>query len=443
MFQTNMRAAAMNATALSPLARKDRGDRDAIANPDDLKGVIEEIGAAFEAFKKDNDARLKALEKKGSADVVTLEKVDRINGELTRLSELKSEMERVKQVLDEISAKASRPRAGGETAEQAEHHKAFNRFLRRGDDAGLSDLQKKALSIGVDGDGGYAVPEQLDRDIHSLLVEVSPVRSVARTITVGTSDYKKLVNTRGTASGWVDETAARPETGTPSLAQVIPPIGEVYANPAATQTMLDDVFFDAEGWLAEEVKTEFARQEGIAFVAGDGANKPKGFLTYATAATGDSARAFGTIQYVPTGAAADFAATDAADVLIDLFYAMKAGHRQRASWAMNSETVGRVRKFKDGDGNYLWRPGLAEGQPETVLGRPLVTMEDMPAVAADALAVALANWQAAYYIIDRMGTRVLRDPFTNKPFVHFYTTKRVGGAVVDTEAIKFIKIAAA
>ena len=417
-----------------PLRKKGAGE-------DELADVIDRIGKGFEDYKSTNDAAIEELKKKGNTDPLTADKLKKIDEELTSLESLKKELENLKGAVDKVSVKANRPRGGSEeSVEQLEHRKAFGRFLRKGDIDNLSKLQEKALNITTDGDGGYAVPEMVDSEIADLLVEVSPVRSVARTITVGTSDYKKLVNIHGTASGWVDEDDARPETGTPGLQAVVPPIGEIYANPAATQTMLDDVFFNAESWLAEEVQTEFAKQEGVAFISGDGLKKPKGFLSYASVVTADAGRAFGTLQHVVSGAAADFAAADPGDVLIDLFYSLKAGHRQNSSWMMNSQTTGRVRKFKDGDGNYLWQPGLGEGLVPTLLGRPLVTAEDMPAIAADSLPIALGNWQAGYYVVDRFGTRVLRDPFTNKPYVQFYTTKRVGGGVVDSEAIKLIKI---
>lgn len=429
--------------AISRNARVTHRLRTKDTSGSDLSEVIEKIGKGFESYKAANDERLKQIEKSGSSDPVTEEKLAKVEAEMKSLTELKDDLEKLKSAVDVVSLKANRPPGAGEqSAEQIAHKTAFAKYLRKGSEDNLEDLQVKALNIGVDGDGGFAVTEQLDTEIASLLQEVSPIRTVARVITVGSSDYKKLVNVHGTASGWVGETTSRPGTGTPGLEQVVPPIGEIYANPAATQTMLDDAFFNAEAWLAEEVQTEFAKQEGVAFISGDGTNKPKGFLAYATAATKDASRAFGIVQHVVTGAAAGFATSDPGDVLLDVFYSMKGFHRQNSSWMMNSESMGNVRKLKDSDGGYLWRPGLIEGEPATLLGRPIVTAEDMPGFAADATPIALGNWNAAYYVIDRMGTRVLRDPFTNKPYVQFYTTKRVGGALVDDQALKLVKLSA-
>ncbi|MCV6576274.1 MAG: phage major capsid protein [Cohaesibacter sp.] len=421
-----------------PLERKDGGDLSLV----EVKKLINQVGSNFEDFKSANDERLKQIEKGGASDPLTEEKLAKIEKDLSgSVADLNS----LKSAIDDLSVKINRPRGGNgqeETPDQIEHRKAFNGYLKKGRELDLGDLQEKALNISTDGDGGYAVPEAIDRDISSQLVDVSPIRSEARIVQVGTSDYKKLVNAHGTASGWVDEDDARPQTDASKLKSVAPPIGEIYAMPAATQTMLDDVFFDAEAWIAEEVQIEFAKQEGVAFISGDGSKKPKGFLSYATAATDDASRAFGTLQHVVTGKADGFSATGGADVLIDMLYALKAGHRQNSKWMMASPTVGTVRKLKDSDGNYIWQPGLALDRPDLLLGRPVVTAEDMPKMAADALPIALANWKAAYYVVDRMGTRILRDPFTAKPYVLFYVTKRVGGAVIDSEAIKLLKVAA-
>ena len=271
------------------------------------------------------------------------------------------------------------------------------------------------------------------------MVDISPIRSIAGQISVSTPDYHKLVNTRGTASGWVGEATARTETATAALAEVIPSMGEIYANPASTQQALDDLFFDVESWIAGEVATEFAVEEGLAFVSGDGTNKPKGFLDYTTAATADGVRAFGTIQHFATGVSADYAATDPHEIFIDIAYGVKAGMRAGSRWVTNKATLAGIRKMKDGSGDLIWKAGLAEGQPQTLMGYPITEAEDMPDVAADSLSIAFGNFQRGYLIVDRIGTRSLRDPFTNKPYVHFYTTKRLGGAVIDSEAIKVIK----
>ena len=314
---------------------------------------------------------------------------------------------------------------------------AFEGFLR----SGGGGVEMKALSGTSDATGGYAVPEEIDARIDATLKSVSPIRGIANVVKVGTSGYRKLVTSGGIASGWAAETAARPETATPSFNEVAPPSGDLYANPAASQAMLDDAMFDVEEWLAQEIAREFAAAEGSAFVSGNGTNKPKGFLAAPTAATGDATRAFGTLQYLASGAAGAFAASPE-EKLIDLVQSLRAPYRQGASWVMNSATLARIRKFKTSDGQFLWSPGLVAGQAATLLGYPVVEAEDMPDIAANALAIAFGNFKAGYLIADRTETAVLRDPYTNKPFVHFYATRRVGGMVSNSEAIKLMKFSA-
>nr|WP_294809735.1 phage major capsid protein [uncultured Sphingomonas sp.] len=314
---------------------------------------------------------------------------------------------------------------------------AFEGFLR----AGSGGVEMKALSGVSDAAGGYAVPEEIDARIDATLKAVSPIRAIANVVKVGSSGYRKLVASGGIASGWAAETAARAETATPTFNEVAPPSGDLYANPAASQAMLDDAAFDVEEWLAQEIAREFAAAEGSAFVNGNGTNKPRGFLATATAATGDATRAFGTLQYVASGAAGAFAANPE-DKLIDLVQSLRAPYRQGASWVMNSTTLARIRKFKTVDGAFLWAPSLTVGQPATLLGYPVVEAEDMPDIAANSLSIAFGNFKAGYLIAERGETQVLRDPYSNKPFVHFYATKRVGGMVSNSEAIKLLKFAA-
>lgn len=398
----------------------------------ELKQTIIEIGKAFEEFKQTNDALLKAkAEGKAVADMQ--EKLAKLNDRLSELDNLKSSLEG-------LETKLNRPGTPGNGDAQAEAHKqAFGRFLRKGDDEGLRDLEAKTMQIGVQADGGYALPIEQDKQILTLARNLSPMRQVCNVIQVGTSDYRKLVNLGGTASGWVGETAARPATGTSQLAQIAPFMGELYANPQVTQQMLDDAFFDAEGFINDELAYEFARAEGVAFVSGDGVNKPKGLLAYSMAATDDGTRAFGTFQYLVTGVAGDWAGSNKADILLALIYKLKAAHRAGASWMTCKSILAEMRQFKDGQGQYLWQPSLQAGQPSTFAGHPVIENEDMPAKAANALSLGFGDFKKAYTVVDRLGTRVLRDPFTNKPYVGFYTTKRVGGMAVDTEAVKFLK----
>ncbi len=313
------------------------------------------------------------------------------------------------------------------------------RYLRRGIEAGV---ELKSFSGASGGTGGYAVPREIDALIEQQLKTISPIRQIANVVQTGSAGYRKLVTTGGTPSGWASETGARAETATPTFQEIAPPSGELFANPAASQAMLDDALFDVEGWLAGEIALEFAAAEGAAFVSGSGTNRPKGFLTYPTSATGDAARPFGTLQYIASGAAGGFPASAPQDRLIDLVQALKAPYRQGASFVMNSATLARIRKFKTSDGAFLWQPAMSEGQPATLLGYPVMEAEDMPDVAADSLAIAFGNFAHGYVIAERGETSILRDPFTNKPFVHFYAVRRIGGAVANSDAIKLMKFSA-
>jgi HK97 family phage major capsid protein len=271
------------------------------------------------------------------------------------------------------------------------------------------------------------------------LKAISPIRAIASVQQVSGSVYKRPFATSGTSTGWVGETGARPQTNTPVLAELSYPTMELYAMPAATQSLLDDSVVNIDEWLAEEVRVAFAEQEGTAFVTGDGINKPKGFLTYTTVA--NSAWTWGNIGYIASGAAGAFPASDPGDKLIDLVYAVKSPYRANAHFVMNRSTQSVIRKMKDGDGTYLWQPAAAAGEPATLLGYPVAESEDMPSIAADSLSIAFGDWKRGYLVVDRVGIRVLRDPYSSKPYVLFYTTKRVGGGVHDFDAIKLMKFA--
>lgn len=309
-------------------------------------------------------------------------------------------------------------------------------YLRRG-----SDVELKSISGAVASDGGYAVPKEIDAEIDTTLKAISPIRNVANVVRVGSAGYRKLVTQNGVASGWAAETATRPVTATPKFNEVVPNFGDLYANPAATQAMLDDAAFDVESWLANEIATEFAKAEGSAFINGDGVDKPKGFLTSPVATTSDATRPFGTLQYLASGAVGAFAAA-AENRLVDLVHSLRAPYRQGAVWVMNATTLAAIRKFKTADGAFIWQAGLSAGQPDTLLGYPVVEAEDMPDIAANSLSIAFGNFKAGYLIAERSETTIMRDPFTNKPYVHFYATKRVGGTVSNSEAIKVMKFAA-
>jgi HK97 family phage major capsid protein len=373
------------------------------------------------------------LEVKADALEASFEALEREDEDVAALRE---EVAGLKARLDAQALAGTRPALAG--AKSAASPFA-ERYLRKGLEAGV---ELKALSGATDAAGGYAVPEELDQQIDKALTAISPIRTIANVVRVGSAGYRKLVTTGGTPSGWVAETAGRPETATPAFEEIAPPFGELYANPAASQAMLDDAAFDVEAWLASEIATEFARAEGAAFVSGNGTNRPKGFLAAPNSDEGDGERAFGTLQYLETGVAGGFPAESPQDKLIDLVQALRSPYRQGAVFVMNSATAARIRKFKTDDGAFLWQPGLVAGQPDTLLGYPVVEAEDMPDLAANSLSIAFGNFRAGYLVAERSETQILRDPFTNKPFVHFYATKRVGGQVMNAEAIKLLKFAA-
>ncbi|MGQ5702743.1 phage major capsid protein [Sandaracinobacteroides sp. A072] len=381
------------------------------------------------------DAVVTAADAAVSGDVAA----DMVQGDADIRQALDALRLEVKRDVAQLSRRMLAPPPLGRAAGSVGRSAFADSYLRKGIEA---DFEAKRLSVGVAGEGGLAVPTEIDARIEATLKQISPLRAIADVVKVGSASYRKLVALGGVASGWVSEVAERPETATPGFAEIVPPMGEIYANPAATQAMLDDAMFDVEAWLAGEIATEFARAEGVAFVNGTGVNQPKGFLTYPVSTAGDATRPLGTVQYVPSGASGAFAASSPADSLIDLVHALRTPYRQGAAWVMNSSTLSVIRKFKDGDGAFIWRPGLSEGEPATLLGYPVIESDAMPDIAANALSIAFGQFRSAYVIAERGETAVLRDPYSNKPFVHFYATRRVGGALVNSEAVKLMRFSA-
>lgn len=403
--------------------------------PQDVRDAFGEFMSSFEAFKEANDERLDEMERKLTADVVTREKVERINQAL----------DRQKKMVEDMHLAAQRPELGGEgrgpqPLAAREHKSSWETYMRRGEAGTLRTLEEKALSAQSDPDGGYLVPQETERVIDRVVAEISPIRAIAGIRQIGSSTYKKPFTVAGPQTGWVGESEARPETAAPSLAELEFPVMELYAMPAATGALLDDAAINIDQWLAEEVQSVFAEQEGAAFVMGDGVRKPRGFLSYEKVANDDWS--WGKIGTVSTGAAGAFPASDPSDVLIDLVYALKSGYRAGAHFVMNRQTQAAIRKFKDADGNYIWQPGLAAGQPPRLMNFPVAEAEHMPDIAPDATPIAFGDFRRGYLIVDRLGVRVLRDPYSAKPYVLFYTTKRVGGGVQNFEAIKLLQFSA-
>jgi HK97 family phage major capsid protein len=343
--------------------------------------------------------------------------------------------------LDRKSMISGRPALSAARDDGAPHLKAFGAYLRTGDDDGLRGLvlEGKALNTAVAAEGGYLVDPQTADTIRSVLNSTASIRSIANVVHVEATSFDVLVDHTDVGTGWASEAGPVAESDTPAIERISIPLHELSAMPKASQRLLDDSAFDIEGWLAGRIADKFSRAEAAAFIAGNGVDKPRGFLDHAKVTQG--AWAWGSLGYVATGNAGDFATVNASDAIVDLVYALGATYRANASFVMNSKTAGAVRKMKDADGRFLWSDGLAAAQPARLMGYPVMIAEDMPDIAASSFAIAFGDFRAGYTIADRPDLRVLRDPFSAKPHVLFYATRRVGGDVSDFAAIKLLKFA--
>lgn len=389
------------------------------ADDKDPTAMISAVQSAVKELRASLDEKLKSK----ADDVVLNERIGKIDAAVGNFQS----------AIDDLNAKVVASGLNdsviGDLPADPEYVKDFKAHMRKGD-------VQASMTKGTDSDGGYLAPVEWDRTITNKLKEVSPIRSHARVVSITTAGFKKLFNDRAIGSGWVGETAERAETSTPKIGVLDFPLGEIYANPAISQALLDDAAINLETWLADEVQAEFARQEGIAFLSGNGTNKPHGILTYVQGAANAARHPFGAIQVVKSGADAGFTA----DGVIDLIYSLPAAYRANAKLFTSRQSQSAMRKLKDGQGNFLWQPSYALGQPATLAGEQVVEIADMAAPAADAIAALYGDMDATYLIVDRVGIRVMRDPFTNKPFVHFYTTKRVGGGVHNPEPMRALQI---
>lgn len=386
----------------------------------DVKASIEQLGHAFEAFKATHKQEIEAL-KKGDATSEVQAKLEKIEADLVRHQK----------EIEDAHVKAAAGMSGKPVVKDAEYSDAFAAHMKKGE-------VQAALNKGADDEGGYLTPTEWDRTITDKLVLVSPMRQIASVVQTSKNAYTKLFNVGGTASGWVGEADARAETATSEFAPLTITTGEIYANPAATQQILDDSEINLEQWLAGEVQTEFAKQEGTAFVSGNGTNKPFGILTYVTGAANAAKHPFGAITLVKSGNANLLTA----DGIIDLVYDLPSAFTGNARFIMNRKTMAAARKLKDGSGTYLWQPSYLAGQPSTLAGFAVTEVPDMPDVAAGAKPIMFGDFRQGYLIVDRVGVRVLRDPFTKKPYILFYSTKRVGGGVVNPECLRALNVAA-
>lgn len=416
------------------------------ARPDvgQVVALVDKLNQAFDAFKVQNDKEIADI-KAGKPDVVTREHTDRINASVTELSG------QITALQEKIAANAvtGGTASNGGTPEARAHATAFRGFMRRGVDGDLRDLEiKAALSTDSNPDGGYVVPVETDRMISRVLATVSAMRRLAQVQPIGTNTLRKQHNLAGTGSGWVGEQDARSDSANPMLAQLEFSVMEMYAQPQATQAMLDDAFINTEEWLAGEVQTAFSELESTALISGDGNKKPRGILSYTKVAnssySASTAANWAKTGYVVSGASGAFETSSATvngyDRMLDLYHALREALRANATWLMADGTLATVRKIKDAQGQYIYMPPTAT-EPGSVLGKPIAIDDNMPAIAANSYSIAFADFRRAYLVLDRFGTRVLRDPFTNKPFVRFYTTKRVGGGMQDFEALKLMKFA--
>jgi HK97 family phage major capsid protein len=381
----------------------------------------------YNDFMQTNEQRLAQIESKNAADAVTDDKLARLSERLDTQNKL----------LKDITAKAQRPRLEGAQPVDNEYKTAFVNYIRRGETQGL---EKKALSVGTNADGGYTVPLEIEQMVGQRLAAISPIRAIASVRQVSGNTYRKPFSTTGFSTGWVAETGSRTQTNTSTLDALDFPTNELYAMPAATPALLDDSAVNIDEWIASEIELAFAQQEGTAFVSGNGTSKPKGFLSYTTIT--NASWEWGKLGFTTTGDADSFADNDPSDSLLDLIYSLQAGYRQNAHFVMNRKTQAQIRKFKTSTGDYLWTPPAQPGGQAMLMGFPVVEAEDMPDIAANAYPIAFGDFQRGYLVVDRQGIQVLRDPYSAKPYVLFYTVKRVGGGVQDFNAIKLLKVSA-
>lgn len=430
----------------------------------EVKQLLESQGKAFDEFKKANDELVKA--KADGKAVSDLEaKVSALSGAVDKFDEAKAAIEEIQKKLNRpsndvdakdaaalklevkgfnlqrksVAAAAGKVADGMVGEEQYVAYKsAFLKLAAQGTGPLTAD-EVKALQSGVDSDGGYLLPASTVGRTIKKLYETSPMREIATVQDISTEAIEGINDNDEAAAGWVGETGSRNETNTPGVGKWRIEAHEMFAAPKATQKFLDDAAVDVEAWLADKVSDKFSRVENNAFIVGNGIAKPRGIAMYDTAAQADDARAWGTLEHVATGSAGAFPGSNPADVLISLMGALKEGYKEGARWMTRREVITLIRKFKDGQGQYLWQPSLVMGQPNKIMDYPVTVAMDMPALASGSLSLAFGNFKEGYQIVDRVGIRTLRDPYTNKPYVIFYSTKRTGGGVLNFEAIKFLK----
>jgi len=395
-----------------------------VAITPELKAKFDEMGTMVEALRKKNDQ----LEAQRQKDGITKEELNRINEAVSSQETTIKQIETALQRKDKGSLDGT-----ASDVDATEYKAAMSSYLRKGNDTAIAELQAKAMSVNSEEDGGYTVTPEMSGNISKVIQEISPMRQLASVETIGSDSLLVLVDKDLMGYEWVGETEDGGDTDTPGFGKIEIKVHELAATPKATQKLLDDSSLDIEAWLANKVSETFAKGEAASFINGDGVGKPSGILNYADGTT------YGKIERINAGSTTAITA----DNIYDLFYGLKDDYASNASFLMKRATLKNVRLLKEATTNaYIWQPGLAAGQPQTLAGQPVQECVDMPAVASGAVPIAFGDFRRGYQIVDRVGVRVLRDPFTSKPFVKFYTTKRVGGAVINFEAIKLLEMAA-
>lgn len=404
----------------------------------EVDGAAKTLSQAFAEYKVTNDQRFAEIERKGSADVLLNEKVSRLDQVINKTQ-------------DDISALKTamrRPSFSGENAPlltgfDTEYKSAFMQYVTKGIEPDHAMFAKE-MSVISDPQGGYSVPVDMSDRIITRQQDTTPMRQLATVMNISSDAVEMLRDTTEAEAQWVSELGTRSDTDQGAIGRIRITAHELYAQPKATQKLLDDSILNVEEWLINRVAAKFSVRENTAFVSGDGVGQPRGFLSYTTAATADASRNWGVLEHVATGVAGAFPTSDASDVLITLMNKLKAGYLAKAAWLMPRSVVDMIRKFKEsGTGAYIWQPSLQAGTPATILGYPVVLAEDMPSVASGSYSVAFGNFEEGYTIVDRKGLQTLRDPYTAAPFVKFRCSKRVGGDVVNFDAIKLLKFATA
>lgn len=399
----------------------------------EVRAATDTLARAFEEYKSVNDQRLHDIERRGSADVLLDEKLGRMDGSINRLQDditsLKTAISRPGKAGVDIKATT------GDTA----YKQAFMKYVVKGIEADVTTMQTKAMEVINNPEGGFMVPPEMSSRIVTRQFDTTPMRQLATVMSISSDAVEMLRDTNEPAASWVSELATRSDTNDSPIGRIRIPVHELYAQPKATQKLLDDAIINVEEWLINKVASKFSRAENNAFIVGDGIGMPRGFTTYAANTTDDNSRTWGALQYVPTGVNGGFSSSNPADCLFDLVHKLRVGYHPKAAWIMPRAVADMIRKFKENTTQaYIWQPGLQQGHPATLLGFPITLGEDMPAVATGSYSVAFGNFEEGYTIVDRIGLRILRDPYTGAPFIKFRCSKRTGGDVVNFEAIKLL-----